>query len=275
MIKKFLSGICAASLMTAGIIMSGLASNAATIDEVAETARKLGFPENAIQQGLNQYYEDPDLYTDDVLDDAIAYLYEYESDLKAQLGITDTTSDGTSSSDTTEQHTDSTSDSTESQTTNTFSEDSTTSGSTTDSEFIDESDFNEMTLEEKREYISTLSTEDQQTFFNSLSADTLKNIVKQLPTDDKAEVLDTFVKAGEAMGIYVTVDEMNDESISMSMKNSSGELIDVASVGVIIEDTGYDYRGIFLVSGTLIITAIGILGLLLRKCFKKEAEDRK
>lgn len=275
MIKKFLSGICAASLMTAGIIMSGLASNAATIDEVAETARKLGFPENAIQQGLNQYYEDPDLYTDDVLDDAIAYLYEYESDLKAQLGITDTTSDGTSSSDTTEQHTDSTSDSTESQTTNTFSEDSTTSGSTTDSEFIDESDFNEMTLDEKREYISTLSTEDQQTFFNSLSADTLKNIVKQLPTDDKAEVLDTFVKAGEAMGIYVTVDEMNDESISMSMKNSSGELIDVASVGVIIEDTGYDYRGIFLVSGTLIITAIGILWLLLRKCFKKEAEDRK
>lgn len=275
MIKKFLSGICAASLMTAGIIMSGLASNAATIDEVAETARKLGFPESAIQQGLNQYYEDPDLYTDDVLDDAIAYLYEYESDLKAQLGITDTTSDGTSSSDTTEQQTDSTSDTTESQTTDTSSEDSTTSGSTTDSEFIDESDFNEMTLEEKREYISTLSTEDQQTFFNSLSADTLKNIVKQLPTDDKAEVLDTFVKAGEAMGIYVTVDEMNDESISMSMKNSSGELIDVASVGVIIEDTGYDYRGIFLVSGTLIITAIGILGLLLRKCFKKEAEDRK
>jgi hypothetical protein len=129
-----------------------------------------------------------------------------------------------------------------------------------------------MTLEEKRDYVSTLTTEQQQQFFSSLSAEELKSIVNQLPADDKVNVVDTFVQAGEAMGIKVTVDSINDEGISMSMRNDDGELIDVAAVGVMVENTGYDYRGIFAVSGTLILAAAGCLWLVIKKCFGKEAE---
>ena len=267
MIKKFLVGISTAALTVCGIFAFGINASAATIDEVASTARSLGFPESYIQQGYNQYYEDPSLYTPDVLDDAIAYLYNYESEIKSKLGI----SDAPEASVTTAA--DNKSDQTVTQTNvpDNKKDDSSASAAIPNKPTPDE--FINMTLDEKRDYVSTLTPEQQQQFFNGLSADELKSIVKQLPSDDKVDVMDTFIQAGEAMGIKVTVDEINNDGISMSMRNNKGELIDVAAVGVVIEDTGYDYRGIFALSGALILAACAGLWFVIKKCFGREAED--
>lgn len=264
MIKKSLIKIGAAATFICGICAAGMTANAATVDDVANTARRLGFPESVIQQGYNQYYADPDAYTPEDLDYYISYLIDYENEIKEKLGIsttpiesTATTANGAgvTSQTTTVQPSGSSdpADSDQSQTD--------IRGGLTDTDFIN------MTLEEKRSYISTLSPEDQQKFFNTLSPDELKSIVKQLPTDDKAAVIDTFVKAGNAMGINVTVDSISDDTISMSMRNDKGELVDIASVGVIVEDTGYDYRGIFALSGAFILAAAGGLWLVIRRCF--------
>ncbi|MBQ8182252.1 MAG: hypothetical protein IJX77_05000 [Ruminococcus sp.] len=280
MIKKTIIKISAAAAMICGMCTAGMNAGAATIEEVAETARRLGFPESVVQQGMNEYYADPDLYTPDVLDDAIDYLYSYEAEIKAQLGITgspanpETTTqeqkvtEPTSSgqTETPSQNTSQTQGNT-GITAPTEQNSSNTAGVPNEP---DEKEFINMTLDEKREYISTLTPEEQQKFFNTLTAEELKSIVKQLPTDDKAEVIDTFVKAGDAMGIKITVEEISDENISMSMRNNNGELIDVASVGMIIEDTGYDYSNLFALSGAFILAAACGLWLVLRKCFRRE-----
>jgi len=274
MIKKFLLNISTAVISACAVCACAINAGAATIDDVAATARRLGFPESVIQQGYNQYYEDPELYTSDVLDDAISYLYTYEKDLKAQLGIVDAPSEPETSQPEVNEPT--TSETNKPGQEKPSEPQSTTSGSAAISPEIpnkpSDDEFTNMTLDEKRDYIASLTPQQQQQFFNSLSADALKSIVKQLPADDKAGVANSFVKAGEAMGIKVTVDKISDDGISMSMRNNNGELIDVASVGVIVENTGYDYRGIFALSASLILAAAGALWMVIRKCFRRETK---
>ena len=133
-----------------------------------------------------------------------------------------------------------------------------------------------MTLEEKQNYVASLSPEDQTAFLNSLSPDELKSVVKQLPTDEKASVLDNFAKASSSLGVNVTVDEISNDSVSISMRNNKGELVDVASLGVIVEETGYDYRPVYLIAAAMLLAAAGGIWLVLRRFFindKKEAEN--
>ena len=49
----FITGLFAAT----GILSGSLIANAATIDEVAEVARKYGISESYIQAGYNNYYQ--------------------------------------------------------------------------------------------------------------------------------------------------------------------------------------------------------------------------
>jgi len=146
-------------------------------------------------------------------------------------------------------------------------------GSGSSSDRINQKDFINMTLEEKLAYVASLPEDERQAFMHSLSAEELKSIVKQLPVDDKAVIVDKFVEVGESMGVEVTVDEISDENVSMLMKNEKGELIDIATVGVIVDDTGYDYRLIYSICGACIIAAAGGIWLVIRKCFNKNETE--
>ena len=71
--RKIFSGITAAVAVSAALC--SLTSNAATVDDVAAVARSYGYSEEDIQAGYNAYYENPDKYTPDILDQVIAYLH--------------------------------------------------------------------------------------------------------------------------------------------------------------------------------------------------------
>ena len=157
---------------------------------------------------------------------------------------------------------------------NTSSSNNNNSGNTNSGDRISQKDFINMTLEEKQAYVASLPEDERQAFMHSLSAEELKSIVKQLPVDDKAVIVDKFVEAGESMGIEVTVDEISDDNVSMIMKNEKGELIDIATVGVIVDDTGYDYRLIYSICGACIIAAAGGIWLVIRKCFAKDGAEK-
>lgn len=308
--KKLLSGILAAAATVCGICASGLSSSAATIEEVAETARRYGIPETMIQQGFNEYYADPDSYDSETLDYAIIHIEEYYQE------IIDRFSDYDQPSDTTQPNTDASSgnnnsadnNSTDTEggnTTGSNIQDKTessgnaasgqdTSGSPSGNEAsgskneetinnnsggrISKEDFIKMTLEEKQAYVASLPEAEREEFMRTLSAEELKSIVKQLPTDDKAAIVDKFVQAGDAMGVKVTVNEITDDNVSMALRDKNGQLIDVAAVGVIVEDTGYDYTLLYTISGVCVIIAAAGLWLIIRRSFggqKTEEENGK
>lgn len=276
--RKALAGLLISAAAVCGTVSAAPAAFAATIDDVAAVARQYGIPESAIQQGYNEYYADPDIYTSEHFDSAIAYIEAYHQDIINQLtGGSGNPQPPTEAPVQTEPAT--TAASTETVTKPASSGESspqTPTGENSIPNRVPEKDFINMTLEEKQNYVASLSPEDQTAFLNSLSPDELKSVVKQLPTEEKASVLDNFAKASSSLGVNVTVDEISNDSVSISMRNNKGELVDVASLGVIVEDTGYDYRPVYLIAAAMLLAAAGGIWLVLRRFFindKEEAEN--
>ncbi len=337
--KKLIANIAAAALTFSGVLASSMVSYATTVEDVIEAARKNGIPETMIQQGLNEYYQNPEEYADNdyYLDNALYAIENYRelvidkfedfigSEQPSQPPTeSEESQQGNSSSDNsseesteavmggneenvqpetgnsggaittnplqngssgqsgkpdqevsgvqTEKPTASTGNNNNSDNANNNS--GSTNSNAGSSDRINQKDFINMTLEEKLAYVASLPEDERQAFMHSLSAEELKSIVKQLPVDDKAVIVDKFVEVGESMGVEVTVDEISDDNVSMIMKNEKGELIDIATVGVIVDDTGYDYRLIYSICGACIIAAAGGIWLVIRKCFAKDGAEK-
>lgn len=262
-IKSVISGITALCCMA----FPALSADCATVDDCAEVARSYGVSESAIQSAYNAYYANPEAYTSEDFDMVIQTLHLYGTDsdkaIKAYFGITDTP-DTPSEPSEEPVHTE----------TKPY-EDSPAGAVTTETTTKSEpdTDFINMTIDEKSEYINSLPESERGTFIDNLTTEERNSIIKQLPMDDKTELLSRFAEAGEQMGLNMTVDEITDDSISLSIRNNDGMLVDQSSLGIIVEDTGYDYRLIFGAVSALILVSVFGISLIFRKISKDEKND--
>ena len=147
------------------------------------------------------------------------------------------------------------------------------SGNTVDR--ISEQEFIDLSYQEKMDYISTFTPEQQQIIINNLTPDEYRSIMKQLPVEQKAEVADSLTKAGEAMGMKVTVDEITEDTISVSMRDDEGHIVGVANAGegALTEDTGYDRSGILFGAFTAFALSLSLIAVTLKKCFRNGEEN--
>lgn len=128
-------------------------------------------------------------------------------------------------------------------------------------------DFIALSYTDKQAYIATFTPEQQQIIINNLTAEEYKSLMKQAPTDKKAEIIDNMANAMEEFGVNTTVDELTDDTIKLTFRDKDGVIIGATNVKTKVEDTGYDRRGILAVSGCLCLAAVGGLILLIRKSF--------
>lgn len=264
--KKIITAVITSALTAASLSAFSYAASAATVDEVAEVARSYGIPEEDIQAGYNEYYSKPEAYPPEKLDQAIAKLHEaggviittgeYNPDY-----IPQTTSAPASN------ETSNTSSETNSNVITLTADD----GSTFTR--ISAEDFVKMNYDEKMAYISSFPQDKQQIIINNLSPVEYKSLIKQSPSEKKMEIVHSLSGAADEMGLVVTVDEVSDDSLTLSMRNDEGKLVNVSSAGATVEDTGYDRRGIFTAIAASISLAVAGIVFLGVKCFgKKETE---
>lgn len=267
--KKFFVQLAASAAVVCGIFAGALSANAATVDDVAAVARQYGYPEEMIQQGYNLYYTDPNAYTSEDFDAAIATIINGGEELRNQYcpGLAATTTapsnGGTSQTVTTTAPAQGGSQ-------GTTPSASGNGNSGLSFERISEEEFIKMTYEEKKAYIASLTPEQAQEFMNSLSPEELRSMMSQLPADKKLEQIDTMSQVGEQLGMNISVDEITDDKLSLQIRDEDGTLVGVAAAGVTVEDTGYDYRLLFSLSGMLIVAAAGGFILVARKCFGRQ-----
>lgn len=259
--KNYIKGITAVITALCSMALPSMSAYSATVDDCAAVARSYGVSESAIQSAYNAYYANPDAYTSEDFDMIIDTLHLYGTDsdaaIKAYFGITDTPSQPSEEPVQTETTPPESSQA-----------EAVTTETTTKSE--QNTDFIDMTIDQKAEYINSLPESERGTFIENLSTEERNSIIKQLPIDDKTELLSRFAEAGEQMGLNMTIDEITNDSVSLSIRNNEGTLVDQSSMGIIVEDTGYDYRMIFaFVSAGIIASATGIY-LIYRKISKDE-----
>ena len=270
---KLFRYIAAASTICAAVCCS-MSANAATVDDVASVARSLGVSESVIQQAYNQYNQNPGKYSSEDLDNAIVSLYSYQDDLDSMIlkyfGV-QPQKPATTTQTTQPAANNNSSVTTTAQTNNSSSAASSDSGSTSKSS---QSDFINMSMDEKIKYVNSLSDSEKTQFINNLSTEEKNSILKQLSTDEKINILDNFIQAGKSMGMNFQIDEVNDDKVAMSVRNADGTLVDVSAVGSTVEDTGYDYHKLFALAGSALFISTGGIYLLYRKLRDdKSSED--
>ncbi|MBQ9899330.1 MAG: hypothetical protein IJM44_07770 [Ruminococcus sp.] len=269
MIKKVFVTCAAVLTAAAGLLSATLSASALTVEEVADEARKYGYPEDTVQYALNEYYSDPDLQNEENLQQAMeaihggAYSYLTTAPQQTIVTTTTTTTAAAAPGETTDQSAPVTTTPVQSDGITLTAADGTTFTRISVSAFI------AMSYEEKMAYIASFPPVQQQAILNNLTPEEHRSILKQLPTEKKAEVVDNMSQFANTMGLEMTVDEMTDDEMQFSIHNTDGELVGVSSMGVIVEDTGYDRRGIVAAACGLFLIAFAGIAVAVRKCFRR------
>lgn len=277
MIKKYILGSLTVAVSASCLFFTGMNANAASVDDVAAVARSYGYSEDMIQAGYNEYYTNPDEYPPERLDKVIRELHAAGSQIVTtgpqvtnvvittvntttvgqQSNAQTTASDGYISIVTTVSDTSASS----------IIVLTTDDGETF--ERISEKDFIALSYDDKMKYISSFTPAQQQAIINNLSPEEYKSILKQSPIDKKTQVVDKLSDAAEDMGLNITIDEISGDSLTVSMRNEKGELINRTSSGTVVENTGYNRTPIFAAAGAMILAALGTLFFLMRYSFRK------
>ena len=276
--KKNLIKTLLGAMAVAGIMTCSVSAYATTIDDVAEVARQSGYPEETIQQAYAKYYANPEDYDSASFDAAIAYLHENKDNIFTTAvqnpnPVTTTTTTVTTTVPETDISSVSGAGENVPADTNNDVQPTTSGGITLQTESgeeitrIEPQEFIDMSYDDKMNYIRNFTPEQQQVILDNLTVEERKSIMKQLPVEQKAEVVNSMVNFGETFDINISVDEISQDNISLSMRNGEGELVGTINAGELVEDTGYDRKGILLLSAGL-ITFAGVLAGIVSKLFR-------
>lgn len=270
--KHFSAKMLTAAAVICAVMSAPIYASAATPEEAAELARQYGYSEDLIQQAWNEYYANPELYPPEVIDQYMEQLRQsgnkivtnvpYDPNATVPPAATQTSPSTTTTA-------------AGSETTTPVQPDVITLTMPDGSTFtrISKEAFIALSYEEKQAYLSTFTPEQQTVFIQNLSPEEYKSLLKQLPADRKMEVIDDMKQITDGMGFTLTVDEVSDENVQISMKNSDGELVAVGQAKDVVENTGYDRRGLFAAAGALFAAAAAGMIVVAKKCFGREETE--
>ena len=106
-------------------------------------------------------------------------------------------------------------------------------------------DFSSMTEEEKNDYIAGLSAAEK------------NQIIQDLDRETQLQIIDNLIDASSSLGLNVSVDNLTKDKIEYSIRDNEGGIVDISSMGVIVDDTGIDYTILILCALTLILLSAG------------------
>lgn len=133
--------------------------------------------------------------------------------------------------------------------------------------------FEEMTMDEKIAYLYSLPEAEREAFIANLSVDEKQSILLQMSTNDQMEVLDYIANLMKELGFHMSVDNMQQGQIDVSLRDDQGNLIDSSSMGIVVEDTGWNLTGWFAAATVLVLAAIGGIGYVMYRTGKHTEEE--
>ncbi len=260
---------------------AGIHAAAVTVDEVAQKAREVGFPEEQVQLGYN--YWATGQYTQADLEAAYAKLCEYDTQANDKI---DSIFDTGSTAEPTPTEPDRTGNEikpTQPPVNSSGNSGNTSSGGTVDSAAdsgnaggagtsgsvnssapaqtqpatnpVNSYDFIMMSLDEKIAYVNSMSPEDKENFLNNLTPAERNSIIKQMNVNDQAELLQGYIDAAKGMNMNIAVDSISAEGIAITVRDNEGTIIDKSATGITIDETGISYDGLLAASAAAVLLA--------------------
>ncbi|MCQ2435071.1 MAG: hypothetical protein MJ062_07525 [Oscillospiraceae bacterium] len=277
--KRFLKTLGISVCAAAACAAFSISAAAKDINDVCSALREIGIPEYAVQECMNYYYtcrhDENGTYDDKgnyyLYDDLYDAVYDNQEAVKAVIAKQFPAAPAvvTTTTVTTPVPAVSGSEGGEQPAVSTSSTPATPAPTA-------QKPFSSMTLDEKKAYIGAMNEAERKKFLDSMTVDERNSIIKQMPADDKAEIAQIFIDTMKMMGFSMTVDDISDDKMDISVRNSDGVLIDSSSLGTTVEDTGWDLRLPFAIAAsTLLISVGGLVWMAMRtgRQGKKEAAN--
>lgn len=284
MLKKFLIGITSVLGASAALLFGGMTAGATTVEDVWQAAREAGYPEYMIQDYYNiarAQKPDPAEWTSENFDKVIAALREHPyittGPQVTQKVTTTTTALPETTTQTNNDEPDTPSATEPAPTEPVKNVITLTMADGTTFTRISKQEFIALSYEGKQSYIATFPPEQQQVIIDNLSPEERRSLLKQLPTDKKLETIQGLADVADEMGVKLTVEELGDDTVKLTVHDEDGKVIGHSSVGAdIVENTGYDRRWVFAASGGLFIASIaGVIFLFRKSSLKGRTADEK
>lgn len=263
-------GVTAAMVLSLACV-SGMHAAAYTADDVAAKARAAGWPEYLIQMGYNQWSSGS--YTQEQVDKAYASVTAYDAETEElvcnMLGV-DPPQESPAPTEAPKEEQQPPQEQQQNDTPAPTEAPTVVKADGTVEERIAPADFINMSLEEKQAYVDSLSPESKQAFVDSLTREERNSMLKQLPADQKAEIIQKYIDAADTMGLNVTVDSIDTDGIVMTVRDEEGVVVDKASVGTVIDETGLSHtKPIAAAAGGALLAIAGFAGLY---CYIRKTE---
>lgn len=276
MLKKIISGFCLSICAAFALFAGGMAACAITVEDIWNAALDAGFSEEEARYAFNEatiQKGDPSLWTEEqkqkVMDELTGKTHNYLSTGPQQKPIVTTTTTAV-----TDPSADPGTDTPEPVTPPAdpayppvilTMADGTTITRISTKEFI------ALSYEEKQAYIATFPPEQQQFIIDNLTPGEKRSTIKQLPVDKKIEVIDGMKGFMNEFGIQMTIDDITEDTVKLTMLNTDGEVIGKSSIGKdVVEDTGYDRRWVYCTAGGLFVAALAAVMFVIRRSIVKE-----
>lgn len=130
---------------------------------------------------------------------------------------------------------------------------------------IEPEEFEEMSIDEKQEYITSIPSEQKQEYLDVMTNDEKNQLLKKLDTSEQVEVIAGMLGFGDPFGYNFSIEDVSDGSVMISARDEDNKLIGVTVLGDSVEKTGKTYTCPILAAlGAILMSAIGIV-VLLRK----------
>ncbi|MBQ8725448.1 MAG: hypothetical protein IJY74_07260, partial [Oscillospiraceae bacterium] len=228
-----------------------MTASATTVDDVIAAAYAAGWPDWMVQEAVNMFAGGD--YTSEQCDKAIAQIYQYDEaaakEIEEQFGVTPPSNVTTSPAQTTVAGAQGGAVTTTTVTTQ--------AARPSDKTFIDAS------LEEKKEYLNSMTEEEKQEFVNTMTDKERNSVLKQLSASDKAALISSFMEVGKEFGINFSIDDVSGDSLTISASDENGKLVNVSSMSISVDPTGKSYTiPVAIGGGMLLLSAAGIAFLL-------------
>ncbi len=269
MIKKIITGLTV-MIGTAAILFAGaLTVNAITVEDVWNEALAYGYPEEMVRDYYNlarAEYTDESDWNEENLQKAIDEIHKHGQYLTTGPQVTQTTVTTTTAVPAPDPEVPGTS-----APANTDPPITLTMADGTTFTRISKKEFISLSYEEKQAYIAAFPPAQQQFIIDNLSPEERRSLLKQLPMDKKLETIDGMAGVMEEFGINLTVQDINDNTVKLTLRDENGVLIGQSSIGSdVVENTGYDRRWVYVVAGGLFIIALAGTFLVTRRYSPKE-----
>lgn len=130
---------------------------------------------------------------------------------------------------------------------------------------IEPEEFEEMSIEEKQEYITSIPSEQKQEYLDVMTNDEKNQLLKKLDTSEQVEVIAGMLGFGDPFGYNFSIEDVSNGSVMISARDEDNKLVGVTVLGDSVEKTGITYPvPILAATGAILLSAVGIV-MIVRK----------